>query len=79
MNLKSQILNTVEKELLKIWGSVQQEDLGCTNGIISIIDTIKDKLKVLFSELNNRELDTGIIHKNKFFFQQNFLRNFKNY
>lgn len=63
-HLKSQILYTFEKKLGKIQESGNQEDLCSANGII---DTMKDKLKALFCELNDNERETDINGKNNFF------------
>lgn len=63
-HLKSQILHTFEKKLGEIQESGHQEDLDSANGII---DIMKDKLKALFRELNDNELETGINGENKSF------------
>ena len=64
-----QILDTFEQELGKILEQDHQESLDSKDGII---DITKEKLRSLFSELNNDELDVGIIDENDFFLQQNF-------
>ena len=53
-----QILETFKKRKREINGDTYQEDL---DKIDDIIDSIKGKLRSLFSELNNDELDKSII------------------